>query len=83
MIKMFFPYEDSSKFYLGTILACGFYTFIFSYLKLILNKVPFIITDNKVKLSEGDLTNIAPTLLSYMDIKIPDEMKDSNTLFCE
>ena len=42
MIKMFFPYEDSSKFYLGTILACGFYTFIFSYLKLILNKVPFI-----------------------------------------
>ena len=40
MIKIFFPYEDNSEFYLGAILSCGFYTFIFSYLKLLLNKIP-------------------------------------------
>lgn len=43
--------------------------------------VPFIITDNKVKLkSEGDLTNVAPTVLEYMDIAIPKEMKDTPSL---
>ena len=42
--------------------------------------VPFIITDKKLKLKDGSITNIAPTLLKYMDIKIPDEMKDSDIL---
>ena len=37
-----------------------------------LSKVPFILLDKKVKLKEtGDLTNIAPTILEYMDISIP------------
>ena len=38
-------------------------------------KVPFVINDPKVKLKEGgDLTNVAPTILDYMDISIPSEM---------
>lgn len=49
-----------------------------------LNKVPFIIIDNKVKLkASGDLTNVAPTILKYMDIAVPDSMKDTKTLFIE
>ena len=40
-----------------------------------LEKVPFIIGDNKIKIKEdGDLTNIAPTILDYMDISIPIQM---------
>ncbi len=39
------------------------------------SNVPFIITDEKIKLKEnGDLTNVAPTILEYMDIAIPKEM---------
>ena len=45
-----------------------------------INPVPFIITDKKLKLKKGSITNIAPTILKYMDIKIPDEMKDSDIL---
>ncbi len=46
-----------------------------------LSKVPFILLDKKVKLKEtGDLTNIAPTILEYMDISIPKEMKESESL---
>lgn len=46
-----------------------------------LAKVPFIILDENVKLkSEGDLTNIAPTILDYMDIKKTKEMKDTESL---
>ena len=46
-----------------------------------LSKVPFIILDKNVKLeSEGDLTMVAPTILEYMDIAVPDEMKDTNIL---
>ncbi len=45
------------------------------------SKVPFIIVDSNVILKEeGDLTNIAPTLLDYMDITKPKEMKDSESL---
>lgn len=44
------------------------------------NKVPFVITDNNLKLSSGSLVNIAPTILSYMDIGIPDSMKESGNL---
>ncbi len=46
-----------------------------------LEKVPFIIVDNNIKLkNEGDLTNIAPTILEYMDIAKPKEMKDTESL---
>ncbi|MBR6517001.1 MAG: 2,3-bisphosphoglycerate-independent phosphoglycerate mutase [Bacilli bacterium] len=47
-----------------------------------LSKVPFIILDKSVELEDdGDLTNVAPTILEYMDIAVPDEMKDTNILF--
>lgn len=46
-----------------------------------LSKVPFIITDNKVKLKEdGSLINVAPTILEYMDIAVPKEMADTPSL---
>lgn len=45
-----------------------------------LSPVPFIIIDNKVKLKNGSLENVAPTILKYMDIAVPKEMKDTETL---
>ncbi len=46
-----------------------------------LSLVPFIIMDKNVELkSEGDLTMVAPTILEYMDIAVPEEMKDTNIL---
>ena len=46
--------------------------------------VPFILLDKKITLKEkGDLTNIAPTILKYMDIAIPKEMKESKDLILE
>ena len=45
-----------------------------------INKTPFIIRDNKIALKDGTLRDIAPTLLSYMDISIPESMKDGNIL---
>ncbi len=46
-----------------------------------LSKVPFIILDKNVTLKEeGDLTNIAPTILNYMDIALPKEMKSTESL---
>ena len=46
-----------------------------------LSKVPFIITDDSIKLKKsGDLTNVAPTLLNYMDIAIPKQMEDAKSL---
>lgn len=46
-----------------------------------LAKVPFIIVDEGITLKEeGDLTNIAPTILDYMDIAKPKEMKDTESL---
>lgn len=46
-----------------------------------LSKVPFIIVDKNVKLKEyGDLTMVAPTILEYMDIAKPDEMKETPIL---
>ncbi len=47
-----------------------------------LSKVPFIILDKKVKLKNGDITMIAPTILKYMDIALPKGMINS-TLFAE
>ncbi len=49
-----------------------------------INPVPFIIADKKVKLREsGNLSNVAPTILKYMDIALPSEMKETKDLFAE
>ena len=49
-----------------------------------LEKVPFIINDSKVSLKEdGDLTNVAPTILDYMDISIPEQMTSDSILIRE
>lgn len=45
-----------------------------------LNKVPFIMVDKKVKLKNGDITSIVPTILTYMDINLPKEMKKTEIL---
>ena len=45
-----------------------------------LSPVPFIIMDKKVSLKNGALTNVAPTILKYMDIAIPKEMKKEEIL---
>ena len=48
------------------------------------SKVPFIITDLNVELKKsGDLTNVAPTILEYMDIALPDEMTNTPALFIQ
>jgi bisphosphoglycerate-independent phosphoglycerate mutase (AlkP superfamily) len=36
--------------------------------------------DKKIKLENGDLISFAPTLLKYMDIAIPKEMKNTEIL---
>ena len=47
-----------------------------------MSPVPFIFCDENVKLKEnGDITMIAPTILKYMDIKIPEEMSKTPLLF--
>ena len=44
-------------------------------------KVPFVIMDKSVELKEeGDLTMVAPTILEYMDIAVPEEMKETEIL---
>ena len=49
-----------------------------------INKIPFIISNKKVKLrDDGNLSNVAPTILKYMDIALPQEMKDTKDLFIE
>ncbi len=46
--------------------------------------VPFIVCDKKVVLKDGgSLVNVAPTILDYMDIAIPKEMGDSESLLVE
>lgn len=39
-----------------------------------LSKVPFIITDKNYNLKNGKLSDIAPTILSLLNIEIPEEM---------
>ncbi len=49
-----------------------------------LAKVPFIITDKNIKLkASGDLTMIAPTLLKYMDIALPNDMDANKIMLLE
>ena len=43
--------------------------------------VPFIITDESVKVVDGNLTQVAPTILKYMDIAVPKEMANTEDLF--
>ena len=38
------------------------------------NRVPFIVTNKKIKLTDGCLGDIAPTILYLMGLKIPKEM---------
>lgn len=46
--------------------------------------VPFIIRDKHVSLKhKGALTEIAPTILKYMDIAIPSSMRETKNLFIE
>ena len=45
-----------------------------------LSLVPFIITDKKIKLENGSLTNVAKTVLDYMDIMAPSEMQNTDSL---
>ena len=40
--------------------------------------VPFIITDENIKLKDGKLSDIAPTILNIMNLKIPTEMTGEN-----
>ncbi len=43
--------------------------------------VPFIILDKSIELkNSGDLTMIAPTILEYMDIALPEEMQNTESL---
>ena len=44
------------------------------------NKVPLIITDDSISLDDGSLADIAPTILSYMDVSIPESMQKSRIL---
>lgn len=49
-----------------------------------LAKVPFIIRDNKVKLeATGTLANVAPTILDYLDIAIPQDMQDTGSILID
>lgn len=43
--------------------------------------VPFIITDESVRVINGNLTQVAPTILKYMDIAVPKEMANTENLF--
>ena len=48
-----------------------------------LSPVPLIILDKKISLKNGKLSDIAPTILKYMDIAIPKEMKNEEILIEE
>lgn len=47
-----------------------------------LNKVPFIVSCNNLKLRDGRLSDIAPTILQLLEIKKPDEMTGSSLISC-
>ncbi len=42
--------------------------------------VPFIITDKSISLNPGSLADVAPTVLCYLGLDIPSEMKNSKVL---
>ena len=45
-----------------------------------MSKVPLIITNKKIKLKNGKLADIAPTILSYLNLKVPKEMTGKNLI---
>ncbi|UIP93174.1 2,3-bisphosphoglycerate-independent phosphoglycerate mutase [Wolbachia endosymbiont of Anopheles demeilloni] len=45
-----------------------------------LNKVPFIISCDNLKLRDGKLSDIAPTILQLLGLKKPNEMTDSSLI---
>ena len=45
-----------------------------------LSKVPLIITNNNIKLKNGKLSDIAPTILNLLKIKVPKEMTGENLI---
>ena len=47
------------------------------------NTVPFLISDKGIELISGTLVNVAPTILSYMDLAIPESMKGAKVLIKE
>ena len=48
------------------------------------SKVPFIITDTNVSIKKsGSLVNVAPTILEYMDIALPEEMANTPSLLIQ
>jgi 2,3-bisphosphoglycerate-independent phosphoglycerate mutase len=45
------------------------------------NRVPFVITDDSVKMNKiGKLSNIAPTILKYLNVSIPAEMDEESLI---
>ena len=44
------------------------------------NKVFFIVTDNNIKLHEGTLANIAPTILELLNLDIPDSINTESLI---
>ncbi|WP_425384770.1 2,3-bisphosphoglycerate-independent phosphoglycerate mutase [Wolbachia endosymbiont (group A) of Sturmia bella] len=47
-----------------------------------LNKVPFIVSCDNLKLRDGRLSDIAPTILQILGIKKPNEMTGSSLISC-
>lgn len=49
-----------------------------------IEKVPFIVVDNKVGLEPtGTLANVAPTILDYLDIAVPKDMQETDTILID
>ena len=49
-----------------------------------IEKVPFIVMDNKVGLQKtGTLANVAPTILDYLDIAVPKDMQETDTILID
>ena len=44
------------------------------------NLVPFIVTKENIKLKEGKLADIAPTILDLLDLPIPKEMTGTSLI---
>ena len=45
-----------------------------------LSKVPLIITDKNIKIKNGKLSDIAPTILNILNIQVPNEMTGDNLI---
>ncbi len=42
------------------------------------NLVPFLVLDPKIKITDGTLANIAPTILAALNVPVPEEMNEKN-----